>query len=175
MTSKGSTGSGLQRQRFGGEVLTDAQHPAGDVAPIVGDVAGGDELVELGETADVRHGDEMAAAEPADLAFHAAFLMGAGDAGPAEERVEPVMRAQRHEPFRLGAVAALEHAHHRRLQVVVADPPRDPAEVFEGTHMAVEEHLLRLVQIRPGGTLEPTPTAASRTSSRTSPPHRART
>ena len=47
------------------------------MAPIVGDVAGGDELVELGERADVRDGDEMAATEPADLALHAALLMGA--------------------------------------------------------------------------------------------------
>ena len=117
------------------------------MTPIVGDVSGGDELVELGETADVGDGDEVAATEPADLAFDTAFLMGAGDAGPAEERVEPVVRAQRHEPFRLGAVAALEHSHHRRLQIVVADSARAPAEVFEGSHMAVEEHLLGLVEI----------------------------
>ena len=144
---EGLGGQWLQRQRFGGEMLTHAQHSSGDVAPIIETIGDGDQLVELGEAGDMRDGNEVTATEAADLTFHATLLMGAGDTGLAEERVEPVVRAERHEPFRLGAVATLEHAHHSRLQVVVADSRRHPAEVFEGTHMTVQEHLLSLVQI----------------------------
>ena len=70
----------------------------------------------------------------------------------------------RDEPVRLDAVPALEHLHHRRLQVVVTDPDRDPTEVLERPDVTVEEHLLALVQIRDRGTPDPTPRAASRTS-----------
>ena len=86
----------------------------------------------------------MPAAEPADLAFDAAFLMRAGLAGDAEERVEPVMAAQRDEPLRLHAVPALQHPGHRGLEVVIADPARDRAEIFEGQHVAFQERFLRL-------------------------------
>jgi hypothetical protein len=64
----------------------------------------------------------VAAAEPADLAFHAAFLVRSLLAGEAEERVEPVMGAQRDEPLRLRAVSAPQHPDDRRLEVVVTDP-----------------------------------------------------
>ncbi len=59
------------------------------------------------------------------------------------------MRPQRDEPVRLDPVPALQHPHHRRLQVVVADPLRDAAVVLERPDVAIEEHLLALVQIRP--------------------------
>ena len=67
------------------------------------------QLVELGHRRDVRDRDEMAAAEPADLALHAALLVAALDAGLTEEAVEAVVRPQRDEPFRLDPVAALQH------------------------------------------------------------------
>ena len=89
----------------------------------------------------------MAASEPSDLALDAALLVGAVGAGLAEERVEPVVRAQGDEPFRLCPVPAAQHALHRRLQVVVADPARHPTDVLERPDVAVEERLLGLVQI----------------------------
>ena len=51
--------------------------------------------------------DEVTPTEAADLALHAALLVGAVDAGAAEERVESVVAAQRGEPFGLGAVTPL--------------------------------------------------------------------
>ena len=59
------------------------------------------------------------------------------------------MRPQGDEPFRLGPVPASQHALHRRLQVVVADPARHAAHLLKGADMAVEERLLGLVQIHP--------------------------
>ena len=108
----------------------------------------GEELVELCHRADTRDGDEVTASEPSDLTFHAAFLVRAADAGQAEEAVEPVMRPQRDESVRLEPVTTLQHPHDRGLQVVVADPARHTTEVFERADVAVQEHLLRLVQIR---------------------------
>ena len=89
----------------------------------------------------------MSASETADLTLDAAFLVGAADARLAEERLEPVVRTQRGEPVRLDAVATLQHLGHRGFQVVVAHPGRDAAEVFEHADMAIEEHLLGLVEV----------------------------
>ena len=86
----------------------------------------------------------MAAAEPADLAFHPALLMGAALARDAEERVVPVMAAQRDEPLGLGPVPAAQHPHHRGPQVVIPDPAGHRAEVLERQHVALQERLLRL-------------------------------
>lgn len=71
-------------------------------------------------------------------------LVGPVDPRPAEEGVEPVVGTHQGEAFRLGTVAALQHPHHRRLQVVVAHPPGDAAEVLERQHVTLEERLLRL-------------------------------
>ena len=73
----------------------------------------------------------MAAAEAADLALHAALLVRPVDAGAAEERVEPVVAAQRGEPFGLGAVTPFEDPDHRGLEVVIPNPARDTTEVGE--------------------------------------------
>jgi hypothetical protein len=104
------------------------------------------ERVERGELGDR---DQVTAAEPADLALHAALLVRAGDAGRAEERVEPVMRPQRDEPFVLDAVAAHQDPHDRGLEVVVAHQPgRHATEVGERQRVALEERLLRLMRER---------------------------
>src|SRR5437870_10344400 len=68
----------------------------------------------------------VAAPEPADLSFHAAFFMGAVLAREAEERVEPVVGAQGDEPIALQPVTTFEDPGHRRLQVVVATRPGTP-------------------------------------------------
>ena len=72
--------------------------------------------------------------------------MRARDAGLAEEAVEAVVRAQRGEALALDAVASGEHPRHGRLEVVVADPPRHPAEAPEGYCVALEERLLALAR-----------------------------
>ena len=59
------------------------------------------------------------------------------------------MGAQGHEALGLDAVAAPQHPHDGRLQVVVADAPGRAAEVGEGADVAVEEHLLALVEVGP--------------------------
>jgi hypothetical protein len=69
------------------------------------------------------------------------------------------MRAQRDEPFVLGAVPALQDLRRCGLQVVVADQARDPVEAFERPHVRVSEGLLGLVHIGPverrGGERQP--------------------
>lgn len=91
----------------------------------------------------------MVAAEPANLAFNAALLMGAVLARLAEPRVEPVVRPQRNEPVRLDPIPALEDLGDRRLEVVVADRFGDAAEMIERPDVPIQEHVLGLVQIRP--------------------------
>ncbi len=52
------------------------------------------------------------------------------------------------EPVGFDSVPALQHLGDRRLEIVVADPARDPTEMFEGPDMAIQEHLLGLIHIR---------------------------
>ena len=96
-----------ERPQFGpldGEVLADAHRAPEDVAVIVGLVARFAELVQLRKGLDPGHRDEASSSKASHLAFHAALLVRALHAGDAEERVEAVVRAQRHEPLALGAV-----------------------------------------------------------------------
>ena len=86
----------------------------------------------------------MAPSEAADLALHAALLVGAVDAGAAEERVEPVVAAQCGEPLGLGAVTALEDPDDGGFEVVVPDPAGHTAEVLEGQYVALQERFLGL-------------------------------
>ena len=102
------------------------------------------DFVELCQGGDLRDRDEVAAPEAADLALHTALLVRALDAGAAEERVEPVMAAQRGEPFGLGAVTTLEDPDDGGFEVVVPDPAGHTAEVLEGQHVALQERFLGL-------------------------------
>ena len=84
----------LSRQRPHGGLLVgerggDRDRPAGDHPAVIDDVAGGDQLVQRGQRRDGGDGDQVAAAEPADLAFHPALLVRAFLARGAEERVVP--------------------------------------------------------------------------------------
>ena len=76
--------------------------PGVDVAEVVEAVALGHQLVQLGQGGDLGHRDHVAPAEPADLAFDPALLMGAVLAGQAEEGLEDVVAAQRDEAVGLG-------------------------------------------------------------------------
>ena len=73
--------------------------------------------------------------------------MGPFETGSAEERLEAVVRAQRHEALGLEAAAALENLHHGGLEVVVADAPGHATELLEGLDVSVQEHLLGFVAI----------------------------
>jgi len=113
----------LQRLAVKGSVLGDGEEPAADVTlRVIGGADAVQQFIELDHRRDVGNGNEGAASEPADLTFDPALLMRAFDAGLAEERVEPVARAQQHEPFGLDPVPTAQHLDHRGLQVVVADP-----------------------------------------------------
>jgi hypothetical protein len=79
----------------------------------------------------------VAPSEAADLALHAALLVGAVDAGAAEEQVETVMAAQCGEPFGLRPVTALEDPDDGGFEVVVPDPSGNTAEVLEGQYVAL--------------------------------------
>jgi hypothetical protein len=133
-----------QRTGFGGERRPDSDRAAGDHPVVVEDVGGADQLVERGQRGHGRDRDEVASPEAADLALHTALLMGPVNPWAAEERVEPVVAAQRGEPFGLGTVAALEDPDDRRFEIVVADPGRHPAEVLESQDVALQERLLSL-------------------------------
>ena len=86
----------------------------------------------------------MTSSEAADLALHTALLMSTLNAGPAEERVEPVVAAQCGEPFGLGAVTPFEDPDDRGFEVVLPDPARNTAEVLEGQDVALQESFLGL-------------------------------
>ena len=137
---------GPERGSLGLRHLTDGGEPAGDVAGVVCAVGCLEQRVQLGQALDARDRHEVAAAEAADLALHAALFMRARDAGLAEERVETEVRAQCGEAVALDTVASGEHARHGCLEIVVADPPRYPAEALEGERVSFEERLLALAR-----------------------------
>jgi hypothetical protein len=109
-------------------VITDGGRSAVDPATIVGRVAGGDQLVKLGDGADSRDRDEVAAPEPAHLAFHAALLVGAVGAGLTEARVD--LRYTR-----------------------TADPAHQPADVLERPDMTANSSTMTCC--RPSSTAGP--------------------
>ena len=75
--SNASAGNGISVARLDGERGADRDRPAGDHPVVVEQVAGGDQLVQLRQRGDLRDRDEVAAAEPADLALDAALLVRA--------------------------------------------------------------------------------------------------
>jgi len=90
-----------ERPRLHSERLTDRLVAAGDPPREVGEASVLEQVVELLERAHLRNGDEMVAAEAADLALHAALLMGALLAAAGEDRLVQVVRAQADEAVRV--------------------------------------------------------------------------
>jgi len=84
-----------QQRLLEGEVLRDAQRPVADPTPIVGEVIGLEELVQLGHRLDLGDRDQVVAAEPAALTLDPALLMSALHAGVTVERIEAVVRPER--------------------------------------------------------------------------------
>jgi len=62
----------------------------GHVTHVVTCVPGAHQIVEGHQRVDLGHGDQVAPAEPSDLAFHASFFMGPDHAGSAEEGFKTV-------------------------------------------------------------------------------------
>lgn len=163
---EGLSGERPQLGSLDGEVLADAHRAPEDVAVIVGHVTRIAELVQLREGVDPGHRDEAPSPEASHLAFHAALLVRALHTGDAEERVEAVVRAQRHEPLALGAVPSLQDLGDRRGQVVVPDELGETSEGLGGPDVTVEEGLLALMQVDAVEALPRRGSDASRTSSR---------
>jgi len=73
--------------------------------------------------------------------------MGAVDPRWAEDRVKAVMGPKPNEPLVLEPVPSPHHLYDGRLQVVIANYPRQTAEVLKGAQVPVDEGLLGLVGI----------------------------
>src|SRR4030095_14409934 len=91
--------------RAGGGALAAGAGARADAAGVIGHVGGLQVLVELTDRDDHGDGDQVPAAEAAALTLHPTLLVGALQAGLAEERVEPVVAAQGDEPLVLDARA----------------------------------------------------------------------
>ena len=118
-----------------------------DPPVLVGGLPRLDLLVQLVKRIDLRHGDQVVAAEPPDRALDAALLMGALDAGLAVERVKAVVRPEQHPPVVLvaGTARSVDDGRDCGGEVVVLDVLRgDPADRVERLNMPLEERFLRL-------------------------------
>ncbi|MED7927771.1 hypothetical protein SMD20_26160 [Nonomuraea sp. LP-02] len=82
-------GQRLQQRLLQCEVLSDRPCAGADLALVILDIPLLDQVIELADGGDIRHGDEMVAAEPADLAFNPDLLMRAFLTWPAIEGVQP--------------------------------------------------------------------------------------
>ena len=116
-----------------------ARPAASDPPLLIRGVAFREVVVELRERAELRDRRQIAATVAADVALHAALLVRARNARLAEERFEPVMRAERDEPLVLQPVTALQDLRRCCLEVVVADTQRHATEPFERADMRISE------------------------------------
>ena len=141
---EGLVGQGSQVWALLLEPLAHGLAPAVDVAPLVAPVGTSEQLVERRHRCHPGHGHQVPPAEAADLAFHAALLVGAPLTRLAEEGVEAEVGAEADEPVGLDPVPAPEDPRDRGRQVVVSDAPRHPAEAVEGEDMTLEQGRLVL-------------------------------
>ena len=79
--------------------------------------------------------------------FHAAFVVAL--AGPAETRLEQVVRGERRETRCQRALAADQDPYDGRAQIVVGHPSRHATEVREGAHVPIEKTDLILPLVDP--------------------------
>ncbi len=85
-------------------MLPDAHRAVADPPGVISEVVADQQLVEFRDRLDLRDRDQVVAAEPAAFTFDAALLMRALNTGVAVERLEAVMRPERHPARGLGAV-----------------------------------------------------------------------
>ncbi len=109
--------------------LADRLLPRVDHARFIGAAAGQQLRIQRLEVARVRHRHPVIPPELPDLVLDAALLVPL--AGRAELRVEPPVRAKRHEPHRLLPPIPAQHLAHRAGQIVVAQRREDATEVRE--------------------------------------------
>jgi hypothetical protein len=128
----------------GGEFGTNVELAARQMSGIVDPIGGRDQGVELGQRIHFGDRDKMTPAEPANLAFHTALFVTARQTRPAEKRAEAKVTAQGNEPLGLRPATALQHPGHRRLQVVIPDPPRDTTQLGKRPNVSFEERFLTL-------------------------------
>lgn len=108
---------------------------------VVGMIGLGQMLIQLGHRLNDWDRDQVAAAEPADLASTPPFSCAPRLPGWQKQESNPSwLRSAMNRRFP-GPVAALQDAVDRGPQVVVADPPRNPTERLERQHMPLEERL----------------------------------
>ncbi len=121
------------------------QRPSVQHTGFVGAAAGQQHGVDGLEIGDVRHGDEVVAAEVAAFALDAALLVAL--ARRAELGREAPMRSEGHEPGGLLAPMPAQDLAHRALEIVIPQEPEHPAEVGEGRLVGFEEGLLCGVEV----------------------------
>jgi hypothetical protein len=136
-------GQGFEMWALCFPVLTDGVRPEIDPPSILNAGAAPAEFRQFGPTRHLGNGHQVVAPEVPDLAFDAALLVRARQAGLAEHGIEQVVRAQENELFVLLAVAAAEHLLHRQIQVVVPDGGEDAVEALECLDVGFQEGLLR--------------------------------
>jgi hypothetical protein len=105
----------LRSERFAHALVA-----AGDPPLELGEAAVLEQIVELFQRADLRHRDEITAAEAAHLALDATLFVGTLTASTRERRFEQVVRAQRNLHDRLAPVdlrldTGLVHLRHEHL------------------------------------------------------------
>jgi hypothetical protein len=133
-----------QQGRLDGEHLPDGARPGPDAPGVVGDVPGIDQGVELGQRVDLGDRDEVIAAEPADLTFDAAFLVGALQSGLAVEGLDRLVRPECDPALGFHPLPGEpQHLGDGGFEVVVADLAAwHPAQYPEGVLVAFEEGFL---------------------------------
>jgi hypothetical protein len=140
----------LQRRRPQQLLLLAEPEPDADPLPVqdpflLGEVDLRAALVELVKAGNLGDRDQVGAAEPPALVLDAALLVRTVLTRDAVERLEPVVRAERHPPLGLDTAATEADPIDRRLEVVVADVAgRDTAQRAEGLDVALQERLLGL-------------------------------
>ena len=92
----------------------------------------------------LRHRHPVIAPEVPAFAFHAAFLVAC--AGVQNSLLKPPVRTEGDEASRLFPALTAQDLLHRALQVVVAKPLKDSAEVAERQFVRFQKRLLRGVQ-----------------------------
>src|SRR5438128_9009556 len=113
---------------------------ARDPTLLVGATSCEQKLVQLFQTLHPRNRHQMIAPEVAHFAFHSALLVSSRRI--AELRLKAPVRAEGNEPLSLLPLIPAQNLLHRTLQVVVAQPPKHPAEELKRELVCFQKRLL---------------------------------
>src|SRR5881396_1444032 len=120
--------------------LADRVRFARDPTLLVGATSCEQKLVQLFQTLHPRNRHQMIAPEVAHFAFHSALLVSSRRI--AELRLKAPVRAEGNEPLSLLPLIPAQNLLHRTLQVVVAQPPKHPAEELKRELVCFQKRLL---------------------------------